>query len=382
MFMQYWRLSSFYFSYFAMIGAIVPYWTLYLTSVNFDPIEIGFLASILMGTKVVSPYLFGWLSDKFQAPVSVIRITSALSLIAFSFIFITDSFIGTALVIASFSFFWNGQIGQFESITLSNISKDTSRYGGIRAWGSIGFIVSVLTLGFLIKKNGINDLPIFMTAILLLIVLSSLVVKKKTQKITHNKKKSFLHDFLKPNVFFFFITCFFLQVSHGPYYTFFSIYLTDLEYSEYQISSLWALAVFAELILFLFMFKIQKFLDLRAIIKISLIFSMLRWLLIFLYPNNFSAIIVAQLFHAFSFGSFHAAAVQWVGKSFSLNNQGQGQAFYSAIGFGAGGAVGALLSGYIWDYDPKMVWFFAFSASLLAFLLSFFISSGQHERPS
>ena len=380
--MQYWRLSSFYFAYFAMIGAIVPYWTLYLTSVNFNPIEIGFLASILMGTKVVSPYLFGWLSDKFQAPVSVIRITSALSLIAFSFIFITDSFIGTALVIASFSFFWNGQIGQFESITLSNISNDTSRYGGIRAWGSIGFIVSVLVLGFLTKKNGINDLPIFMTAILLLIVLSSLIVKKTTQKITHSQKKSFLHDFLKPNVFFFFITCFFLQVSHGPYYTFFSIYLTDLGYSEYQISFLWALAVFAELILFLFMFKIQKFLDLSAIIKISLIFSMLRWLLIFLFPNNFSIIIVAQLLHAFSFGSFHAAAVQWVGKSFSRNNQGQGQAFYSAIGFGAGGAIGALMSGYIWNFDPKMVWFFAFSASLLAFLLSFFISGRQHERPS
>ena len=59
-----------------------------------------------------------------------------------------------------------------------------------------------------------------------------------------------------------------------------------------------------------------------------------------------------------------------VGKLFSLNNQGQGQAFYSAIGFGARGAVGALLSGYIWDFDPKMVWLFAFSASSLAFLLS------------
>ena len=167
--MQYWRLSSFYFSYFAMIGAIVPYWTLYLTSVNFDPIEIGLLASILMGTKVVSPYLFGWLSDKFQAPVLVIRLTSFLSLISFSFIFMTDSFFGTALVVASFSFFWNGQIGQFESITLSRISNDTSRYGGIRAWGSIGFIVSVLALGFFINMSGINYLPVFMIVILLLI---------------------------------------------------------------------------------------------------------------------------------------------------------------------------------------------------------------------
>ena len=372
--MHHWRLSSFYFAYFALIGAIVPYWTLYLTSVNFDPIEIGFLASILMGTKVVSPYLFGWLSDKFQAPVSVIRITSALSLIAFSFIFITDSFVGTALVIASFSFFWNGQIGQFESITLSHISNDTSRYGGIRAWGSIGFIVSVLALGFLIKKNGINYLPLFMTVILFLIVLSSLIVNKTDQIKPHNDQKRFLHEFLKPNVIFFFITCFLLQVSHGPYYTFFSIYLTDLGYSEYQISFLWAIAVFAELILFLFMFKVQKFLSLRAILSISLIFSMLRWLLIFLYPSNFSIIIVAQLFHAFSFGSFHAAAVQWVSKSFSGNNQGQGQAFYSAIGFGAGGAIGALISGFLWDNDPQLVWIFAASTSLLALICSRFIN--------
>ncbi len=373
--MQYWRLSSFYFSYFAMIGAIVPYWTLYLTSVNFDPIQIGLLASILMGTKVVSPYLFGWLSDKFQAPVLVIRLTSFLSLISFSFIFITDTFIGTALVIASFSFFWNGQIGQFESITLSRISNDTSRYGGIRAWGSIGFIVSVLMLGFLINMSGINYLPVFMTVILLLIGLSSLIVNKSDRVVPRNEHTNFLNDFLRPNVIFFFVTCLLLQVSHGPYYTFFSIFLKDIGYSEFQISSLWALAVFAELILFLLMFKVQKFLSLKSILSISLIFSMLRWLLIFLYPNNFLMLILAQLFHAFSFGSFHAAAVQWVGKTFSVNNQGQGQAFYSAIGFGAGGAIGALISGFLWDFDPNFVWIFAFLASFLGFSSSLFIKT-------
>ena len=285
----------------------------------------------------------------------------------------TDSFFGTALVVASFSFFWNGQIGQFESITLSRISNDTSRYGGIRAWGSIGFIVSVLALGFFINMSGINYLPVFMIVILLLIGLSSLIVNKSDRVVSRNENTSFLNDFLKPNTIFFFVTCFLLQVSHGPYYTFFSIYLTDIGYSEFQISSLWALAVFAELILFLFMFKVQKFFSLKSILAISLIFSMIRWLLIFLYPTNFLMIIIAQLFHAFSFGSFHAAAVQWVSKSFATNNQGQGQAFYSAIGFGAGGAMGALLSGFIWDKDPSMVWIFAVSTSLLALAFSRFI---------
>ena len=37
--MPYWRLSGFYFFYFATLGVLVPYWGLYLQSVCFTPVD-------------------------------------------------------------------------------------------------------------------------------------------------------------------------------------------------------------------------------------------------------------------------------------------------------------------------------------------------------
>ena len=61
--MPYWRLSSFYFFYFALLGALVPYWGLFLQNRGFDAVAIGQLMAILMATKVVAPYIWGWLGD-------------------------------------------------------------------------------------------------------------------------------------------------------------------------------------------------------------------------------------------------------------------------------------------------------------------------------
>ena len=71
---------------------------------------------------------------------------------------------------------------------------------------------------------------------------------------------------------------------------------------------------------------------------------------------------LAQLLHAATFGSFHAAAMAWLHRTFAGGHAGQGQALYSSLGFGAGWAVGAGLSGVVWTalgadsfYLPGMV---------------------------
>ncbi|HHJ80569.1 MAG TPA: MFS transporter, partial [Candidatus Tenderia electrophaga] len=53
--MPYWRFSNFYFFFFASIGVLVPYWSLYLKSLGFGPAEIGELMAVIMATKIVAP---------------------------------------------------------------------------------------------------------------------------------------------------------------------------------------------------------------------------------------------------------------------------------------------------------------------------------------
>ena len=67
----YWRLSAFYFAYFAYVGAFTPYFSLYLASLGLDPAKIGILLALGSLTRVVGPNFWGWLADRAQRQNSV-----------------------------------------------------------------------------------------------------------------------------------------------------------------------------------------------------------------------------------------------------------------------------------------------------------------------
>ncbi|HCH77156.1 MAG TPA: MFS transporter, partial [Pseudomonas sp.] len=73
-----------------------------------------------------------------------------------------------------------------------------------------------------------------------------------------------------------------------------------------------------------------------------------RWVLLGQFAEHLAVLLVAQLMHAATFGSFHAAAIHFVQRSFGHRQQGQGQALYASLS-GIGGALGALYAGYAWS---------------------------------
>ena len=72
--MPYWRLSGFYFFYFASLGALVPYWGIYLKSIGFSANDIGVFMAIVIGTKIVSPNIWGWIADHLGKRMLIVRI--------------------------------------------------------------------------------------------------------------------------------------------------------------------------------------------------------------------------------------------------------------------------------------------------------------------
>jgi PPP family 3-phenylpropionic acid transporter len=97
----------------------------------------------------------------------------------------------------------------------------------------------------------------------------------------------------------------------------------------------------------------------------------LRWLVIGWLPDSLPALLGAQLLHAATFGAFHASAIHLVYHYFRGRLQGRGQALYSSLAFGAGGAVGSFASGLLWDtVGPALT----FSVSTLIALLAVFVA--------
>lgn len=364
------RLSAFYLLYFALLGTLTPYWALYLRDLGFAAAQIGTLMALPQLTKLIAPNLWGWLADRTGRRLAVIRLGNFLAALIFCTVFWARDFASMAWLLVGFSFFWNAVLAQFEVVTLQTLSPHTERYSQVRLWGSVGFILSVTGVGQALDYGPVSLVPWVMLALLWLLCLCTLVLPREVSGPAGHDPGGGLLDILRrPAVIVFFSCCFLMQLSHGPYYTFYTIYLDELGIGGGWTGTLWALGVASEVAAFVLMHRLIRRFQLEWILLVSLALTAMRWWMIATLADSVAMLVLAQTLHAASFGSFHAAAISWVHQCFGRRHAGQGQALYSSVGFGAGWAVGAWLAGRLWQTWQGDTFLLASGAALLALVL-------------
>ncbi|MNP13720.1 putative 3-phenylpropionic acid transporter [compost metagenome] len=324
--------------------------------------------------RCVAPNIWGWLGDWSGQRLAIVRFGALATALSFSTIFLSHSYAWLAMVMALHAFFWHAVLPQFEVITLAHLGQRTETYSRIRLWGSIGFICTVVGLGKLFELASLDAYPLALLAIMLGIVASSWWVPNAQPAWRQGADEAggFLAQLLQPGVLAFYLCVCLMQLSHGPYYTFLTLHLEALGYSRGVIGLLWALGVVAEVILFLVMPRLLGRFTLRQVLAASFLLAALRWLLLGSFAEHLLVLLFAQLMHAATFGSFHAACIHFVQRTFQARQQGQGQALYAALA-GTGGALGSLYSGYSWS-SLGPAWTFAI-ASLAALGAAIIIST-------
>lgn len=372
--MPYWRLSGFYFFYFAVLGVLVPYWGLYLKSLGFGPQHIGFLMAIPLATKIVAPNIWGWLADSVSGGRSLLPVAAALALLVFTTLFAIERFLWLALAMVGFSFFWNATLPSMEATTLNFLGDRWHRYGEVRLWGSVGFIALVWSMGWIIDGYGPAMVLPAITLLLTGMWLSVISVPRRATPGTDpDTGASDANPLLEPRVAAFLLCCMLMQASHAPFYAFFTLYLEHHGYNKSLIGGLWALGVAAEIVVFVYMHRLFGLFRIATLLQLSFMVTVLRWLLVALLPQSLPVILVSQLLHAITFGVYHASAIQLIHRLFRARHQHRGQALYSSMSFGVGGAVGSLYSGWLWEYaGPGAIYLVAAAVALVSALVTWF----------
>lgn len=369
----YTRLSSFYFFYFALLGATAPYLPLYLSHLGFSAARLGELVALPMLMRCLAPNLWGWLGDRTGQRLRIVRLGAFLTLISFCLIFIDKSYAWVALVMLLHAFFWHAILPQYEVIVFEHLGDKAERYSRIRLWGSVGFIVTVVAFGYAFEQWGMGAFPWVVCIIMLGIWLASLFVQQTnglSKKEADARPATRFLSYLKQRpVWVFYVVVMLMQVSHGPYYTFLSVYLEALGYSRQLVGWLWSIGVLAEILLFILMPTLLLRFGLRHVLLVSLALAALRWIALGFGADSVLLLLLIQCLHAATFGSFHVASMQFVQQTFPRRRQGQGQALYVSLsGFGA--ALGALYAGYMWDdAGAALTFLVAALVALFAFVL-------------
>ncbi|MGC2458587.1 MAG: MFS transporter [Gallionellaceae bacterium] len=361
-----WRIAGFYFFYFAFVGMFAPYWSLYLKSIRFDAVQISILLSVQPVMRMIAPNIWGWLADHTGKRLLVVKLAALCSALAYLGVFFTTQFWGMLLVLALMSFFWSASMPLVEATTLTYLGKNTAHYGRIRSWGSVGFIVSVLGLGYAFDYIAISWLLWAGLFILLGILFFSRQIPPTAVLAHHTDSQPIMDILMRPRVLALFGACFLMSVAHGPYYTFYSIHLVEHGYAKSAVGLLWALGVVCEIGIFFLMPWLMRRYTLTRILLASFICAVLRFLLIGWGVGSLALLLFAQSLHALTFGAFHAAAIALVHQFFRGRHQSRGQGLFGSITYGAGGVIGGLASGPLWQHWGASV---MYSMSALAAFL-------------
>ena len=357
-----WRLSGFYFFYFAFVGVASPYFGQYLQQLGFSAFEIALLVSQMQLMRIVAPNVWGWLADHGGRRLAIIRLTSWLSLLAVVSFYFVSGFWAWWIALGAMAFFWSASLPLFEGVTLDQIKANGGDYSRIRLWGSVGFIVTVSGAGWLLDRVPLDSIRGMLLAMLFGLLVFALLTRDPFAPHPSTDRRPLWPVLRSRRVGALLAACFTMSAAHGAFYLFFSIYLAGLGYSQTAIGLLWSLGVLAEIVVFIFMAPLFRRFSTRSILLACFAAAIVRFLLTAWAAEWLALLILAQLLHALTFGAFHSAAIQSVNRWFPAGCQARGQALYSSLSFGAGGLLGGLIAGAIWDAAGGAV---AYSVSAL-----------------
>ena len=144
----------YYFAFMGGWGFILPFMNLFYVSLGFSGKRIGFIASTsaIVG-MLVSPV---WVSEVKKHPRArhILQIALILGAIGYYSIGLQKYFPFVILVVFLHSLAASGIMPLSDSMAVTVSHEKGSGYGSVRVWASLGWIVSLLSSGWLVARFG------------------------------------------------------------------------------------------------------------------------------------------------------------------------------------------------------------------------------------
>ena len=355
--MLFFKLSAFYFFYFAAVGVYIIFLPKVLLDIGYSTSDIGIVLALAPLMRFLTPFLFLKhieLNQKVFKNTLILSVTSAalfyITIDDFYLFMINNAILGMCLSLL---------LPYIEIIAIKELGD---RYGKSRLYGSVGFmLISLVLAKFLSNPYVALHYYLIVTILTAYFAYKLLEFDIEHEELKEDEKFSLLRYWP------FWVSLFLMQVSFGGFYNFFTIYETSHGVSLEIVSYLWSFGVICEIIMLYYQAPIIKN-NLLFIIKFSILITAFRWFLLYLYPESLTIAYITQSIHAFSFGLYHSAVIMYLYKLYS--NKKLAQQFMLGIAYGLGGFLGAIISGMV--YGEYLFLYSAILALLSFFSLTYF----------
>ncbi len=337
---------------------------------GYSVLAIGTLVSLQSATRLLTPYAWGWLADHTGRRVALLRVAVAASLLCSLGLLVQPSYGFVAAVVVALFLCTAGVIPISEAALTRWVSHegtlDAGRYGRVRLWGSVGFIVAVSAGGFALQAIGVERFPWLVVALLAGLLLAAMRLPAQVEPVhAAGGGGGAMAVLRQPVVAWFFAGVFLTVLAHNALYAFFSLYLADLGYTKGTIGLIWALGVAVEVAWFWFQGRWFPRLAPHRWLTIAAVVTALRLAAVAAFGAQAWVLVLAQCTHAITFAAQHTACIAVINQHFSGSLRGRGQALYTVLGYGASGVLAGVGGGALAQTFGYTAVFWAASAGAL-----------------
>lgn len=310
--------SSFnFFGFYCAYGVLLPFLPVWLKHHGYDTEWIGAIIALGYLFRFAGGMLFSkWVRRSRQ----LLPLNRCLTWASVAVLFAVIGSVGSIWLllpaIALFHLFNGGAMPIGDTIASTWQQQIGLDYGKSRLFGSMAFVVGSVSTGYLIGWLG--ESAIIGIIIGWLVILGVGISLNPRQSFAEEKSAERLTDstgywqlLKQPSTFRMLAAISLIQASHAAYYAYSTIYWQSAGLATQQVSLLWGLAVCAEIVFFFFSKKGFKAWNIRHLIVIAAIASMIRWAL-FASTTDFAVLALMQALHALTYGMGHYAMIRYI----------------------------------------------------------------------
>ena len=375
-----WPIRMTYVLFFAAIGTIVPFLNLHFERLGFSGQQIGLLNALPPAVTLVSATLWAIVADRLHLHNYLLRVMlvgAALSVLSLSFV---ASFLLIALLFVLYALFQSPVPPLLDTAALEALGDHPERYGELRLWGSMGFILGTWLLGALIRLSGLPSLFFYAYACFALAAAVMSIhlprVKPRPQPPLWEGLRYVIGDV---RWLVFLGTLVVVGIANTSIYNFLPLYIHQLGGDERLIGFAWGVGATTEVPTMWASKYILSRLGIRGTLLVMVFLYALRMLLYGLLPSAWWVVPI-NLLHGVSFTLLWVSSVTFADTHAPPGMRATAQGVVNGVLFGLAAILGAPLGGYLYDTIGPSAMYLSYGGMLAALLLVLLVGMRDNRR--
>jgi MFS transporter, PPP family, 3-phenylpropionic acid transporter len=325
------RLSLLFSSLFVPNAIYLAFFPVWLKDSGYSSLEISTLLSAPVLVRILATPPVTFYADRSPERAFVMIAVAAIALALSLLLFVPLHFYGMLILVCLLSAAWSPQVPLADSIALSGVRRFGLDYASVRIWGSIMFLAVNVCTGFAVQYFGTAAVPPLLVAGFLSILFAAIAMPRlgKRRRLSDaGVLPGASQSLRRPAVLVFLLATGLIQASHGYLYSFGSIYWKESGISAQSVGFLWAIPVFAEVVLFRLYKRLFGTLRPELVLLIAGGLAVVRWTLFPVIGGaelGFFGFAAVQLLHGCTFGATYLAQQAYLAEAVPESQAGSAQ---------------------------------------------------------